>query len=110
MIAIRDAKLFLDGKLIDLEYPILDAHEYDDLIVVLFDPDANIRKWGQFHNLIALSKNGERLWEAERPTTETGDSYYAVTSWTPLVALSLRSYECEIDPKTGVIIKWLFYK
>jgi ABC-type transport system substrate-binding protein len=55
-------------------------------------------------------KGWRRLWTAELPTTNTGDSYYRIVSYRPLVAYSICSYECEIDLDTGRILRRSFFK
>ena len=50
----------------------------NSLGLVLFDPDSNIRKFGQFRNLVALGRDGSLAWIAELPETTTGDHYYSL--------------------------------
>ena len=77
---------------------------------MLFDPDAYTEKFGQFQNLIALKETGELIWKAELPTTTSGDRYYKIAKRLPLVAYSIYSYQCEIDPATGKIKARTFIK
>lgn len=93
-----------------LEFSIKEAFLLDDKVIVLFDPDSYISKFGQFRNLIALDKFGKTIWIAELPTTSSGDCYYMVVSRSPLIANSFQSYTCEIDPETGRIKNKIFYK
>ena len=61
----------------ELDYPIQDViwlHK-NHVFIILYDRDSNIRKWGQFPNIICLSEKGEKLWTVKLPTTDTGDSY-----------------------------------
>jgi hypothetical protein len=102
--------LYLKDAVIELEHEILDAFELDDVVVVLFDPDAFIRKFGQFHNLIAADHQGKRLWDAELPTTSSGDCYYKATPGSPITAYSMMSYICKIDPVSGKILGTTFTK
>jgi hypothetical protein len=95
--------LRIDGLDLDLPYPISDAFELADRVIVLFDPDAYRETPGQFPNLIAVSRSGTMLWTAELPTTTAGDRYYKIASRTPLLAYSIYSLECAIDPLTGHI-------
>lgn len=89
---------------------VLIAFELMGKVIVLFDPDEYIPKVGQFNNLIALDINGNKLWEAELPTTETGDCYFKILSNSPIKAKSFKSYNCEIDVDTGKIISKEFTK
>ncbi len=109
-IEIRDARLFVDGSSLDTEYPVSNAFCDGSKLIVLFDPDSKINKFGQFANLIAVDILGRTIWTAELPTTETGDAYYRIVSQNPLVAYSVCSFSCEIDLDTGKIKHKSFYK
>ena len=95
---------------IRLTHPADDAFTLDDLLIVLYAPSSESGKVGQFANLVALNKGGDLVWTAELPTTQTGDCYYRVTSRLPLVANSVMSYVCTLDPTTGRIIDREFVK
>lgn len=110
MITFSDNTLELNGDKFTLQYPIKEAFEVDDKIIVLFDPDSNFGKQGQFHNLIALSNNGTQIWAADLPTDKRSDVYYRIVSKTPLKADSFCSYECVIDPQSGKIVSKIFFK
>ena len=101
-----------------MAWPILDLAEHDQKVFVLLDPDAYLldpnykasRRAGSaaIRNLLALSRTGEPLWEAELP--EPSDYYYKLTSAAPLTVLSLSSYRCEIDATDGRIVHKEFFK
>jgi len=110
MITFSGKTLSICNNSLELEHPIADAFDLEGRIVVLFNPDAYTEKFGQFQNLIALQPTGERLWTAELPTTTSGDRYYKVASRAPLVAYSIYSQECEIEPATGRITARRFLK
>ncbi|QPJ63677.1 MAG: hypothetical protein G3M70_02010 [Candidatus Nitronauta litoralis] len=82
------------------------------------DPNENLGKEEQFKNLFGYNLEGKQLWVAELPTSKKADVYYKIkkkrntlSPWTfSLIAYSFCSYECEIDIKTGKIIKSVFYK
>jgi outer membrane protein assembly factor BamB len=97
----------------ELDYPIQSIVylENKQNFIVLYDMDSNIRKWGQFPNIICLNSKGEKIWTVELPTTSTGDSYCQMELEDgKLIADSWRSYSCEIDVNTGRIINKLFFK
>ena len=103
--------LSVDGQRFTLRHPIDDAFRLGDVVVVLFAPDAVMSTFGQFPNLVAVDPHdGSQVWQAELPTTETGDAYYAISSRQPLVAYSFKSFECTIDPTTGRILETVFTK
>lgn len=99
-----DNKIVIDGVTTLLQHEIIKAFVLKDKIIVLFDPDSFIPKFGQFKNLLAIGIDGCLLWEAQLPTTESGDCYYKVISERPLKALSYKSYSCEIDVNNGSVI------
>ena len=100
----------LDGSTLEFDYPVLDAFELPDKVIVLFEPDSRRDEPGQFHNLIATTRDGERIWDAELPTTMSSDTYYRISSTAPLVADSLTSFACTIDDSNGRILSKTFYK
>jgi hypothetical protein len=102
--------LFIDGTRHELPYPIDNAIEYEDSVVILFDPDSADEGNGRFHNLVAFDRSGQVLWRAELPTTDPGDRYYKIPSSDPLTAYSVRSYDCVIDRRTGRILDRTFTK
>jgi hypothetical protein len=110
MISYENQTLTVDGQAHQLEHRILDAIEYDDRVVVLFDPNAHVEKFGQFRNRIAISRHGTRLWVAELPTSTSGDRYYRIVRENSLRASSIYSLVCEIDPATGQILAKEFVK
>jgi hypothetical protein len=117
-ISFQGKALVIDGHSIELAWPVLDAIEDAGKVFVLFDPDSYLsdpsykvtRRQGApaIKNLIALTKAGVKLWEAETP--DSSDYYYRLTSTEPLVANTFSSYRCEIDPDSGAIKKREFLK
>lgn len=103
-------QLTVGSQTIEFEYPIADAFLHERGIIILFDPDSYKSRFGQFQNLICIQTNGDRIWTADLPTTTSGDRYYRITSREPLVALSVQSFECNIDPATGRIVSQEFFK
>jgi len=99
-----------EGESINLDYPVIDAFQLGDRIIVLLDPDSYGSNFGQFRNLLALTVDGERLWTAELPTTMSNDTYYRISSRCPLIADTLSSYACEIDQSSGKIRNKTFFK
>lgn len=97
----------------ELDYPIQSVVclENEQSFIVLYDMDSNIRKWGQFPNIICLNSKGEKIWIVELPTTDTGDSYCQMEfKNNELWAYSNCSYICKINPENGKIIEKIFTK
>jgi hypothetical protein len=105
-----ERELFVDGRRHELPYPIDDAVEYEEIVVILFDPDSATEDYGPFHNLIAIDSSGRTMWEADLPTSNPGDRYYKISSKEPFVVYSTESYDCVIDLSTGHIINRTFTK
>lgn len=86
-----------------LPHTIDDAFEWDNL-VVMFDPDSDPNKFGQFANIFGVSRAGQVVWKAELPTSNTGDRYYKIAARDPLTAYSTLVIRCRIrraDGRTG---------
>ncbi len=109
MIDYRDNTLEIDGATHVLDYPIEDAREVDDLIIVLF---AFVEKVvpSRIDNLIALDRQGQQVWAAEFPTSYSHDRYWEIKTVDPLVAYTFSSWECTICKSTGRILSRIFHK
>jgi hypothetical protein len=102
--------LVIGARHLTMPYPVKDAFQLGNRIVVLLDPDANMTPDRQFHNLMALDSKGDIAWVAELPTGKPADTYCRIVSRQPLRADSFCSYECEIDLDTGKIVSRRFFK
>lgn len=109
-ISFSGSTIHIDGRPIDLFHDILEAYEFQGVIVILLDPDSDLGASAQFRNLIGINVNGARLWEAELPTTKSSDVYWKIVQKNPLKAYSFSSFECEIDIHNGRIKSKNFYK
>jgi hypothetical protein len=117
-IDVHGSVLTIDGCAVQLEWPVLEVAETQDKVFVLLDPDAyladagyksSLRNGGPaIRNLVGVSRDGRRLWEAEFP--EARDYYYQFSSIAPLRVNSFSSFLCEIDPETGKILTKEFLK
>jgi len=117
-VAFQGRNLIIDGKTIEMPHSIIDAAEVGERIYVLFDPNAFIKdpKYKDIfapgapsiRNLVAVTKEGSILWEAEFP--QPSDYYYNFSSVEPLLVNSFSSYRCEIDPSDGKIVRKVFFK
>jgi len=100
----------VDGRSWHVEYPILQAFPVGEKIVVLYDPDAFLEKFGQFPNLVAFNPEGKKLWVAQLPTNESGYCYWRIYLKDGLMADSFKSFSCSIDEASGKIQSKVFYK
>jgi len=116
MISFDEKVININGNPHTLDYPIGEAYEYKDRVVVLYHPDAGLKMSGPFHNLICLDMDGKKLWTAEfpdysdYPRHSNADVYYSLISNNPLKADSFSSYWCEFDLSTGKNVKQVFHK
>ena len=106
----QENKISIDGLEKTLDYPIKEAFLINDMVIVLFDPDANLGSQGQFKNLISINRMGDIVWIAEMPTDNNTDVYYKISKKKPLTVYSFCSFECEINIKNGKIIRKDFFK
>jgi len=105
-----ERELRIDGQPHILAFPIDEAFQHGSLVVVVFAPDSDPKKFGQFHNVIAVDCEGNKVWEADLPTSNTGDRYYRVANREPLTLNSTQSFDVVLDPATGRIIEKVFTK
>jgi hypothetical protein len=102
--------LKIDSVHVEFLHPIQEAFLLKSIVIVFLDPDSNLGRDGQYKNLLAFNMKGEKLWEAELPTSKTSDVYWRIKRKSPLVVSSFSSYECIIDENTGKIVSSEFYK
>ena len=117
-IEIHGNVLTIDGRVVQLDWPVLEVAETRDKVFVLLDPDAylgdasykySLRNGGPaIRNLVAISRDCQRLWEGELP--EGRDYYYQFSSTEPLQVNSFSSFLCEIDPESRKILAKEFLK
>ena len=103
----------IDGRPKRMNFMVRDAFWAHDRAIVLLDPNAYLdvptyhaqrrKPRRPTQNLHAYSPSGELLWQAEQP--ESSDHYYLIESHEPLVALSFSAFRCDLDPKTGKILR-----
>jgi hypothetical protein len=80
----------------------------NDAIIVLLKYE--VKKYGDFENLLLLKPDGTALWYAQLPTS-SGDAYVDFeVSNSKLFANSWSCYRVEIDVQTGKILQQDFTK
>ena len=113
-IAFEGRNLHINGQLVVLPWPVLQAVEHHAKVFALLDPDAYLTSAGYsreapaLRNLWAFDLAGCKVWEAEYP--EVPDYYYRLSSVDPLVAHSFSSHICTIDTANGAVLQALFVK
>jgi hypothetical protein len=117
-VTFQSTTLMIDGRALQMQWPVLDAREQGGKVFVLLDPNAYLvdpiykamhRQGAQaLRNLLAFDKAGTKLWEADFP--EISDYYYRIGSVSPLIVNSFSSFRCHIDPNDGSIQRKEFLK
>jgi hypothetical protein len=72
--------------------------------MVIFDY-MSFPKAQQARNLMAFNLDRELLWIAEHPTRQQTDAYVSISQEEPLIVSNFAGLECEIDLKSGKILK-----
>jgi len=101
--------LIISKQRFQLEYPIEDIVEYDDLIVILYKYFLFEGK-GQFSNLFAVDKDGNEIWRADHPTSDSASAYVKIICLDPLVVSNFTADQCTFDVKSGRIVNVVFNK
>jgi outer membrane protein assembly factor BamB len=95
---------------IPARFPVLDAREIDDTIVVVYDYMA-FPRGEPSRNLFAYSRRtGEEIWRAADIGAGPTDGYTGVISEAPLVVGNFACFDCCIDLQTGAVISKAFTK
>ena len=91
-------------------FPVLDAREIDDLVVVVYDYMA-FPSNEPSRNLFAYSSaTGKELWRADDIGAGATDGYTGVISESPLVVGNFACFDCHIDIQTGKVVSKVFTK
>ena len=99
--------LIISGKRYKMDYPIDDIVEYDDRIVILF-VYSSYEGIGQFKNLLAVDRDGNEIWRADHPTTDSSSAYVKINNTNPLLAWNFTGYKCSINLENGRIVDVVF--
>jgi hypothetical protein len=110
MIKAEGKRVLIDSYEWNTQYAILEAIEFDVIVIVIFDylefPNHRVAK-----NLCGFSRDGNNLWIAENPTTQSNDGYTNfLKRENGLWVGNFAGYSCQIDPKTGKLIEAIFTK
>jgi len=118
MIHIDSNNLYYGSIHVSTSYPIKEAHQIGNAVLVLIDPSSYLndssypkerrRGVNALRNLLLFSDQGKLIWEAEFP--EHVDYYYRIISTSPIVVYSFSSYQCMIDINSGKIMEMEFMK
>ena len=107
-LSFRGTEITVSGRSWRVDFPVQDARLIRHAVVVLYDYSSGPRY--QFANLEAFDLEGQKLWTAETPTTESSEAYVSIESADPLVVTSFTAFRWTIDPETGKILEREFTK
>lgn len=101
--------IYYRNRQIKLDYFIGSAYKIMNKIIIRFDVTKDIINKSDFHNIICINLYGGIIWEAELPSNESTTLYYDIYKYFPRIIAHSLSYDCEINIKTGKIIrkKWI---
>jgi hypothetical protein len=106
----RSGQIIHSQGSIQAAFPVLDAREIDDTIVVVYDY-MSFPRGEPSRNLFAYSRRtGDELWRAEDIGAGAIDGYTGVISESPLIVFNFACFECRIDLQTGKVISKVFTK
>ena len=95
-----------------LPFPVNSLCVAGELVIVLFNSDAWLKKIGPIENLRCYSFDSTEKWRAALPTTTTGD-HFASLSCSGLHAIatySFSGFDITIDTRTGKELDRKFVK
>src|ERR1700761_5975440 len=90
-------------------YPVLEARQIEDLVVVLYDYMAFPRE-GPSRNLFAYNVDGSLRWRADDIGQGRVDGYTNIMSERPFVVGNFSSFTCTIDLRSGRVLTKEFTK
>ena len=100
----------VDGGVVRSVLPVPDS---DDAIVLLDSEQrpAGVESWHPFNNILRITKSGDVRWRSELVPQETAFKAYLQVMWLDKILIALAaSYECELDPETGRLLRSTFTK
>ncbi len=97
--------IYFRNKQIILNNVIGSAYKVMNKIIVRFEVTSAIIKIPKFHNIVCLDLSGSLVWEAELPSNDELFLYYDIYRYWPKIIAHSLCYDCEINIKTGKIIK-----
>ncbi len=109
-IEFQNKELIIDGVKFDLAQTIENVRIIENLAVVIFKYDNDVPRYRQFNNCQAFDTNGTLVWTAEHPTNTTADFYVGFMDSKDNKLWNFSCFICELDFKTGKLIKADFTK
>ncbi|QBY04385.1 hypothetical protein E2K93_08270 [Thalassotalea sp. HSM 43] len=113
MVQINKNRIEINGNIVELPYSILEAKEFEQCILVIFDY-MEFNQNSVARNFHSIKQDGSILWVAENPTTQSTDAYVHFISLDlnghQVVVNNFAGYTCTIDLADGKLLKGEFTK
>jgi hypothetical protein len=109
-VSVESGQLIFSRGSIPALFPVLEAREIGDIVVVLYDYMAFPRNEPS-RNLFAYSaQTRKELWRAEDIGAGAIDGYTNFITEAPLVVGNFACFNCQIDVQTGKVVSKVFTK
>lgn len=113
MIQINKKIIEINGSTVELPYSILEAMEFEQYILVIFDY-MEFNQNAVTPNFHCINQDGSVLWVAENPTTKSTDYFTNFASsdlsGSQVVVYNFAGFTCMIDLANGKLLKSEFTK
>lgn len=98
-----------EGRILKVEYPIMDARTIGGFIIVLHD-DMHFARGVSARNLFAYKLDGTIAWRADDIGQGAVDAYTNFLSENPLVVGNFAGFNCTVDISSGTVLSTQFTK
>ncbi|TAM59434.1 MAG: hypothetical protein EPN49_10895 [Rhodanobacter sp.] len=109
-VCVESGQLIYSRGSIPALFPVLDAREIGDAVVVLYDYMAFPRNEPSRNLFAYSSQTGKELWRAEDIGAGAIDGYTSFITEVPLVVANFACFNCQIDIQTGKVVGKAFTK
>lgn len=113
MIQFNKNRIEINGNTVELPYSILEAKEFGQNILVIFDY-MEFNQNSVARNFHCLNQAGSTLWVAENPTTNSTDAFTNFSSLdlklNQVVVNNFAGFTCTISLADGKLLKGEFTK
>ena len=108
-LAIDNNNIVFSRGRIKAAYPVFEAREIGERVLVLYDYMA-FPRGEPSRNLFAYDLTGKQLWRAEDIGQGATDGYTNIISEVPLIVGNFACFNCTIDISTGKVLEKKFTK
>ncbi|NMP31716.1 hypothetical protein HII17_09090 [Thalassotalea sp. M1531] len=113
MVQFNKNRIEINGNTVELPYSILEAKEFGQNILVIFDY-IEFNQNSVARNFHCINQDGSALWVAENPTTNSTDAFTNFSSLdlklNQVVVHNFAGFTCTISLTDGKLLKGEFTK